>query len=322
MILLQESGFKSITGLIENIGSLFDNLDLFLTTTAIAVGLLPFVFLVSLAFNYTTSFIESTSEKPKFYDAKDLKRGVILMVLIPIIPGIFALINTIGDICTGFTDIPIEEEISNMKLMFEMATTLGGLSFFNFNFVSLAVLFCYLFIWIFAIIKFAIILLTGALQVFIIAVSPLATVFSILPFLKGQLMRTVKIALNISLVGTTLNILDRMLYSVILEKVLLLTSAHASDNFTVAFLLTLICFCMLVLYCLTIWLTGLYVGDSSGSAMMNMAVTLAATSAIASMNMAKILANLGSGKGANLLSQSMGQDIAGDIAKGITSKKD
>lgn len=79
---------------------------------------------------------------------------------------------------------------------------------------------------------------------------------------------------------------------------------------------------MLVLYCLTIWLTGLYVGDSSGSAMMNMAVTLAATSAIATMNMGKILANLGSGKGANLLSQSMGQDIAGDIAKGITSKKD
>ena len=318
IVLATTQGFSSLADIIGDIGSIFDNLETILSTTGLAMALTPILFLIALCWNYVNAFLNSTAEKPQFFDAKELKRSIAILILIPFIPAIIGFVVFLGDFSASFFELSRKEEMENLGLIFEKVTDFKSLSFFNWNLRASAIICCYVTVFFFMIIKFAILMFTGAFQVFIIAVSPLAAAFSILPFLKDQLIKLIKIAMNVSFIGLTLNLLDKMFYAVITKKILGPGTDGLTNEFFTAFLITSVCFVIIIFYILCIWLTGQYVGDPSATAILGMATTVAATAAVLAVNAVGMAASAGGSSGGGGYVGGLGSDIARDIAKGIT----
>lgn len=285
------------------------------TTIGIAEALAPMLFFISLCINYTSAFISSKANSPKFYDASEFKRTIITMVLIPIAPGIIYLIFQVGEISAQFFNISDEERLQNYATIFKRMNEIE-ISFFEASFNTLMILLSMFFIGLSTIVKSAVIILTGFLKGFFVIVSPLALAFSILPFLKEQFIKLVKICLNISFILLTLNILDMMFFKSLLE---VSDKLKTLPTYEFSLFMGAISFSLCILHIMCMWITSTYIGDPSSSAILTTATTVATASIMAAMKAFSALKNSG-GSGNDITKE--GGDLAKDIAETSIDSKD
>lgn len=273
----------------------------------IAEALSVILYFIAMCMNYVKAFIESKGDAPKFFDAQELKRGIAVMIMIPIMPALVYTIFEIGDNLGVLYEIDGGDEASSMAKLFVRANSVS-FSFLNFGYNMVMELIAIILLGLAAMIKSGVLMITGFLKGFLVIVSPIAMAFSILPFLKDQAIKLIKVALNVSFVLFTFNILDILFYT---SLELYIDNVIGLENTSFFWFLGAMSFTLCVLYVMVMWLTSLYVGDPASAAVMTTAATMAAG---AVMMMAKGAAALGTG-GASAAAG--GGNIGADLAKKI-----
>lgn len=293
--------------LIYKFSDLIFNQSQYIASVGIAEALAPLLFFFSLCINYVQAFIDSKAGSPKFYDASEFKRTLITMIMIPFAPAIIFLIFQVGDIAASFFEISSADRIKNYKSIFIKANELD-FSFLFIDFTAAMGLFSLFFLGLSLLIKGAVVIFTGFLKGFFLIVSPLALAFSILPFLKEQFIKLVKLCLNISFVMLSLNILDMMFF-----KALDATNKEvmALDSNSYAIFVGIVSFTICILYILCMWATSVYVGDPASSAVLTTATTVATATVMALTQAMKSMG--GAGGGSNPVKD--GGDLAKQIAE-------
>ena len=197
----------------SNPGSFIKLTDVLAKSIGVAEGMVALFFMTALCYNYVNTFIKE-GHKGKFYDPADLKRTLVVALLIPIIPGIFYLIETLGLSVAGAFELSAGEKMEAIGKINQKMTEITELEAFSVFDMSMTMLLnalgsvlMFLNVMFMYIIRFVVMLITGVLIKFLIVISPIACAFSILPFFKDQMLKLLSIFFNACFVIVTLNIL-------------------------------------------------------------------------------------------------------------------
>ena len=85
-----QSSTESILDLYTNPGNAMDSLATLASTTLIAEVIAPIFFFLSLAYMFVNTFIKE-GHRGKFIQPGEIKRLIIVMILIPVVPVLFYL---------------------------------------------------------------------------------------------------------------------------------------------------------------------------------------------------------------------------------------
>lgn len=281
---------KSIQDYLDAVSGLFEYS--YFSTVAAASVLGAFLLFVNLCINFVGSWTKlNFREVPRFYDPAELKRSVVSYLMIFIISPIMVSIKNIGEIMAGFFGMDPSDAFGKIKgiltkMALENAESSGlwgavtGLADIANTSALIDLCFKATFIF-FMVVKMGILLFSNMALAFIITVSPFAAAFSILGFMKEQMVKLVKIGMNLAFVGMTLKILDMFLFNGVFDIV---EDSLDSNMVSTRIVLSAICFVMIIAYLLSIWLTSLYVGSPAAGAMISMAATMATAAAMMAAN--------------------------------------
>ena len=297
---MPESPFKEF---FTNPGKFIEVHSLVGKTIGTGEFLAPLLFMVALCFNYVNTWMKE-GHKGKFYDPAELKRTILVMLMIPLVPAIFSSIEILGNGIGSYFEMTHSEKIARLMQLNEKMnkiTELEDFSIMDMNMEMLVTAFItimmYIMVLLMYVIRFMVMLLVGVLIKFLIVVSPLATSFSILPFLKDQIQKLLQIFMNAAFVVVTLNILDHFLFASISNKIMgsiILTGEAKASVLLYKIIIMSFSFALIVMYLLSVWLTSKYAGAPGAAAALGMAATMG-TVLIAGM--AKLLGGAKGGSG-------------------------
>lgn len=293
-------GIVSILELYHNPGSVMDSLATIATTTVIAEVLAPIFFMLSLSYMFVNTWI-TEGHKGRFWSPEELKRLLIVMMLIPAAPVLFSFIQQIGYISANALEMDAGDKFEGISRLWdkmnegpEEEISLWSLSI-GVIYKLMAILFMILAILLMYIVKFVILLFSGVFIQFCIIISPLAMAFSMLPIFKDQMKKLLSVFFNACFVGLTMNILDHMFFDTLFEKIVGALNAPDADIFNYI-MIAATCFTIVIFYLMAFWLTSKYVGSPGAAAIMSTAIT---ATTMAAMAAGKIMGSVGSMAGSS-----------------------
>jgi hypothetical protein len=272
-----DAGITSILETYHNPASLIDSLTTLRDTTLIAEVIAPIFFFLALALMFVTTWIKQ-GHKGKFMDTGEIKRLIIVMILIPAVPLLFTFIQQIGWVCAKAMEMDAGDKFAGISKLWDQMNSgpedeisLWSLTL-GMQYKLMAMFLMVLAILLMYIVKFVIILFSGVFIQFCIIVSPLAMAFSILPIFKDQVEKLLQVFFNVCFVGLTMNILDHMFFDSLFEKIIGALNDPLADIFNYI-MVAATCFTIVIFYLLSFWLTAKYVGSPGAAAIMSTAVT-------------------------------------------------
>lgn len=310
-----QAGDGGVANIIEYFGSPESTIDSAATvakTILVAELFAPTFFFLSLGYMYVSTWIKE-SHKGKFFDQGELKRLLIIMILIPAAPLIFHFFQFLGSASAKVFEMDPAAKFDAITSLYSKVSE-GPEEDFNLLFLSMTAMYklMALFLMIISIllmyiIKFIILLFSGIFIQFCIIVSPLAMAFSMLPIFKDQVEKLLAICINACFVGLTMNILDTMLFDSLFQKVISSLDDPAADVFNYIIIAST-CFTVVILYLMAFWLTAKYVGSGAAAAIMSTATTAATMMAMGAVKAASM--------GSKAATGAAGGDPLASIVKG------
>ncbi|WP_289034991.1 hypothetical protein [uncultured Flavobacterium sp.] len=317
-----QSSTESILDLYTNPGNAMDSLATLASTTLIAEVIAPIFFFLSLAYMFVNTFIKE-GHRGKFIQPGEIKRLIIVMILIPVVPVLFLFIQKIGSVTAKQIEMDAGDKFSAITNLWDQMNASPeeefSIFFLTMSIVYklLAMVFMVIAILLMYMVKFIVLLFSGVFVQFCIIVSPLAMAFSILPIFKEQVEKLLAIFFNACFVGLTMNILDNMFFDSLFAKVITALNDPAADIFNYM-IVAATCFTIVIFYLLAFWLTSKYVGMPGAAAIMSTAVT-ATTMAV--MSAANLFGGVGSAGGASTGPSSPEANVINSAARSIRKEE-
>lgn len=289
----------------------------------VAEALMPLFFFISLCWNYVDTWIRD-GHRGKFYNPAELKRTLTVAILIPFIPAIFGFIYVLGNGVAGVFEMDMATKRDTLALLTEKMLRVGegqeinllGLSMsMLLDMFSTAIMFCSLLGMY--IIRFVMQLFVGVFIKFLIVASPLAMAFSLIPSFKDQMTRLLAVFTNACFVGVTINLLDQLFFDSLISSAVNTLDDSGSGVLFNKVLFTSLCFAIMILYLLSIWLTSKYVGIPGAAAVVGMAVTAATVATTAALKAVSLVGSGGASVGVPSTSGAGSADVVKTGAKAI-----
>lgn len=268
---------------------------------SILVGstLVPLFFLANVVWNFATTTLKNTGERPQLFNREELIRACILWFILSVgyvpIFGTFARVGEIlgrysvsdsqliGDgkkiITQQYTnelkkeaeqspDEPQEEpkapdqKITKDESISAWDIVRGGINTLVLNMSGA--------IWglLSVIIRSAVLMFAIVMAKLFYVIGPVVIAFSILPVFKDKLNQWIGVYLNCLCIPFTMNLLDTIVFSVVAK-------AHTGDSIANPIVISMFGICMTVCYALSFWVTSFYCGSSGAAKVMSTAVGLA-----------------------------------------------
>lgn len=293
-----QTSTESILELYNNPSGAMDSLATLADTTLIAEVIAPIFFFLSLAYMFVKTFIKE-GHRGKFMEQGEIKRLIIVMILIPVVPLLFTFIQQIGYVTAKAMEMDAGDKFSAITNLWDQMNAAPeeefSIFFLTMSIVYklLAMVFMVIAVLMMYIVKFIVLLFSGVFIQFCIIVSPLAMSFSILPIFKEQVEKLLAIFFNACFVGLTMNILDNMFFDSLFAKVITALNDPAADIFNYI-IVSATCFTIVIFYLLAFWLTSKYVGMPGAAAIMSTAVTATTMAVMAGANLVSGIGSAGS----------------------------
>lgn len=292
------SNWNDLVRFLSDPGSLINPIKSTGYCIGVAEALMPLFFFVSLCWNYVQTWIRE-GHRGRFYNPVELKRTLTVAILIPLIPAMFGFIHVLGDGVARVFEMDITEKKDALVMLTKKLLRVGEKQKINLLGLSMSMvldvfssvmMFCSLLGMY--IIRFVMQIFVAVFIDFLIMVSPLAMAFSLIPAFKDQMTRMLAVFTNACFVGVTINVLDRLFFDSLIGSAVSTLDDSGSGVLFNKVLFTSICFAIMILYLLSIWLTSKYVGAPSAAAVVGMAVTAATVATTAAL---KAISAIGSG---------------------------
>lgn len=248
-------------------------LDAVQASVSVALIFSALVFMISLVYNYVSSFLGNSFRETSIFSAAELKRAILMMAFIAITPTILLLIEELFSLVTGSgswfgVDLPPPSELfgsifSETGIMTTaMRNRMVGIfssTGDRYDYAAQSSEFLYKSWMMFYYSRYAVKLLITLLIKVLIVASPFATLFAILPMFRDRVFSVVSLFLTLSFTKVTFSIIEALIFSELFLNISdILENAEYTDmeNYLMGSFLIVI----FLLYILAFWITSKYIG--------------------------------------------------------------
>lgn len=294
---MNTGGVESIIEYYNSPESLMDSSLTLASTIAIAEAIAGIFLLLSLAYMFVDNWIK-IGERGSFFNSAEIKRVMVIAILIPVIPALLTFIMGIGNITADAMAMDPGDKMKAIEKLWDKVNE-GPEEDFSLLFLTMSIVYRLMALLVMIIsiifmyiIKFVILLFSGVFIQYCILISPLAMAFSILPIFKDQVTKLLQVFFNACFVGLTLNILDHLLFESLFLKIISSLNDPAADIFNYMMIAST-CFTCCLFYLLAFWLTSKYVGNPGAAFIMSTALTATTMAVMAAGKIAGAVASGG-----------------------------